>query len=45
MKEEWKGLLRKKLLPHRWCAGCGNGIVLNVFAHAFIESGLNQNKQ
>jgi len=44
MKKEWRTFLREKYLPHRWCAGCGNGIILNVFVHAFSEAGLNQDK-
>jgi 2-oxoglutarate ferredoxin oxidoreductase subunit beta len=29
--------LRTKMMPHIWCAGCGNGIVLNCFVHALDE--------
>jgi 2-oxoglutarate ferredoxin oxidoreductase subunit beta len=29
--------LRKAMMPHIWCPGCGNGIVLNCFAHALDE--------
>jgi 2-oxoglutarate ferredoxin oxidoreductase subunit beta len=25
------------MMPHIWCAGCGNGIVLNCFVHALDE--------
>jgi 2-oxoglutarate ferredoxin oxidoreductase subunit beta len=25
------------MMPHIWCPGCGNGIVLNCFAHALDE--------
>ena len=42
MKREIETFLRKGHLPHRWCAGCGNGIILNVFVHAFLKSGLRQ---
>jgi 2-oxoglutarate ferredoxin oxidoreductase subunit beta len=29
--------LRKAMMPHIWCPGCGNGIVLNCFVHALDE--------
>jgi 2-oxoglutarate ferredoxin oxidoreductase subunit beta len=29
--------LRSEMMPHIWCAGCGNGIVLNCFIHALDE--------
>ena len=29
--------LRKAMMPHIWCPGCGNGIVLNSFVHALDE--------
>jgi 2-oxoglutarate ferredoxin oxidoreductase subunit beta len=29
--------LREDMIPHIWCAGCGNGIILNCFAHALEE--------
>jgi 2-oxoglutarate ferredoxin oxidoreductase subunit beta len=29
--------LRPDVMPHIWCAGCGNGVVLNCFAHALDE--------
>jgi 2-oxoglutarate ferredoxin oxidoreductase subunit beta len=29
--------LRADMMPHIWCPGCGNGIVLNCFAHALDE--------
>ncbi len=29
--------LRAGMMPHIWCSGCGNGIVLNCFAHAVDE--------
>ena len=29
--------LRTEMMPHIWCPGCGNGIVLNCFAHALDE--------
>ncbi len=29
--------LRSAMIPHIWCPGCGNGVVLNCFAHALEE--------
>lgn len=29
--------LRSAMMPHIWCPGCGNGIVLNCFVHALDE--------
>ncbi len=29
--------LREDMMPHIWCGGCGNGIVLNCFVHALDE--------
>lgn len=29
--------LRGEMMPHIWCPGCGNGIVLNCFTHALDE--------
>ncbi len=29
--------LRTRMMPHIWCSGCGNGIVLNCFVHALDE--------
>ncbi len=29
--------LRPEMMPHIWCSGCGNGIVLNCFVHALDE--------
>jgi 2-oxoglutarate ferredoxin oxidoreductase subunit beta len=29
--------LRDEMMPHIWCPGCGNGIVLNCFTHALDE--------
>ena len=43
MKEEYKKFLRIDNLPHLWCSGCGNGIVLNIFVRAFSKSYLDHN--
>jgi 2-oxoglutarate ferredoxin oxidoreductase subunit beta len=29
--------LRSAMIPHIWCSGCGNGIVLSCFIHALDE--------
>ena len=29
--------LREAMMPHIWCSGCGNGIILNCFVHAVDE--------
>ncbi len=39
-----RDLLRQEILPHRFCSGCGCGTVLNVFATAVNELGLDTKK-
>jgi len=29
--------LRMEMIPHIWCDGCGNGIILNCFVHAIDD--------
>ncbi|MGD0979463.1 MAG: thiamine pyrophosphate-dependent enzyme [Candidatus Bathyarchaeia archaeon] len=29
--------LRAEMMPHIWCQGCGNGVLLNCFVHALDE--------
>jgi len=36
--------LRAAMMPHIWCAGCGNGIILNAFVHALDELQIDLNK-
>jgi 2-oxoglutarate ferredoxin oxidoreductase subunit beta len=36
--------LRSAMIPHIWCPGCGNGIVLNSFVHALDELQLDLDK-
>ncbi len=36
--------LRINTLPHIWCSGCGNGIVLGSLVRAFDQLGYDQNK-
>jgi len=33
----YEKFLRKDRIPHIWCEGCGNGIILNCFARALDE--------
>lgn len=37
VKHPFSKYLRSAMIPHIWCAGCGNGIVLNCFIHAVDE--------
>jgi len=40
MSEEvhpFEGYLRGGMIPHIWCDGCGNGIILNCFVHAIDD--------
>jgi pyruvate/2-oxoacid:ferredoxin oxidoreductase beta subunit len=34
--------LNRKQLPHIWCAGCGNGIVLGALTRALADLGLDK---
>lgn len=36
--------LRTEMMPHIWCSGCGNGIILNAFARALDELQIDLNK-
>ncbi|MGB9676332.1 MAG: 2-oxoacid:ferredoxin oxidoreductase subunit beta [Candidatus Bathyarchaeales archaeon] len=36
--------LRKAMMPHIWCSGCGNGIILNCFVHAVDELQMDLDK-
>lgn len=37
-------LLRTEAMPHMWCAGCGNGIVLGCLLRAMERRGLTREK-
>jgi 2-oxoglutarate ferredoxin oxidoreductase subunit beta len=37
MAHPFSNYLRSAMIPHIWCSGCGNGIVLNCFVHALDE--------
>lgn len=36
--------LREAMIPHIWCTGCGNGIILNCFIHAVDELKMDLDK-
>jgi 2-oxoglutarate ferredoxin oxidoreductase subunit beta len=36
--------LRPAMIPHIWCPGCGNGVVLNCFVHALDELKIDLDK-
>ncbi|MEM1552895.1 MAG: 2-oxoacid:ferredoxin oxidoreductase subunit beta [Candidatus Bathyarchaeia archaeon] len=36
--------LRAAMMPHIWCSGCGNGIILNAFVQALDELQVNLDK-
>ena len=36
--------LREAMMPHIWCSGCGNGIILNCFVQAIDELQIDLNK-
>ena len=42
MKEIYREYFRNNL-PHIWCAGCGNGIVMSAWARAMAQMGLDKN--
>jgi len=44
MEEALEGYLRSGMLPHMWCAGCGNGIVLHCLIRALHELELPREK-
>ena len=33
----YKDYLKEEKLPHIWCAGCSNGIILNALVHALAD--------
>ncbi len=35
--------LRERFMPHIWCPGCGNGIIMNNLVRAIEELGWNKN--
>ena len=43
MKPEYERYFRGNL-PHIWCAGCGNGIVMSAWARAMAQLDLDPNR-
>ena len=41
---DYEEYLRDNRLPHMWCPGCGNGIVMKSLAKAIAKLDLDQNK-
>jgi len=39
-----QSFLREGMIPHIWCKGCGNGIILNCFVKALDELNIDLNK-
>lgn len=44
MLEKIESYFRLEKMPHIWCPGCGNGIVLGAVVRAIDQLGLDQNK-
>lgn len=44
MNPKLQHLFRMNKLPHIWCPGCGNGIVMRTIAQAIEESGIDLDK-
>ncbi len=44
LEHPYSKYLRQGMIPHIWCPGCGNGVVLNAFVHAVDELQLDLDK-
>ncbi len=44
MQATYKKYFRQDKLPHIWCPGCGNGIVLSAFARAMEKMNINRDE-
>ncbi|MCP5465354.1 MAG: 2-oxoacid:ferredoxin oxidoreductase subunit beta [Thermotogae bacterium] len=42
--DKYFNYLRKDRLPHVWCPGCGNGIIMKSFVEAALNLNLDKNK-
>ncbi|MBQ1510892.1 MAG: 2-oxoacid:ferredoxin oxidoreductase subunit beta [Selenomonadaceae bacterium] len=42
MERSYEKYFRQNRLPHLWCPGCGNGIVMKAIVQAIEKEGLNQ---
>ncbi len=44
MSDDYRRFLRPKQLPHVWCPGCGNGMIVKSLIEATMGLGLEQDK-
>ena len=44
LRHPYEKFLRRDRIPHIWCEGCGNGIILNCFARALDELNMDLDK-
>jgi 2-oxoglutarate ferredoxin oxidoreductase subunit beta len=44
VSETYRKFLRQSQLPHVWCPGCGNGMIVRAFLQAIEELNLDQDK-
>lgn len=44
MMHPFSKYLRSAMIPHIWCSGCGNGVVLNSFVHTLDELQMDLDK-
>jgi len=44
MSEEYRRYLRPRQLPHVWCPGCGNGMIVKGLLDGIVALGLEQDK-
>ncbi|MDH4291858.1 MAG: thiamine pyrophosphate-dependent enzyme [Dehalococcoidia bacterium] len=44
LRHPYDKFLRRDRIPHIWCEGCGNGIILNCFARALDELNMDLDK-
>jgi 2-oxoglutarate ferredoxin oxidoreductase subunit beta len=44
LRHPYEKFLRRDRIPHIWCEGCGNGIILNCFARALDELDIDLDK-
>ncbi len=44
MSENYRKFLRMNQLPHVWCPGCGNGVIVKALLEAIGELNLDQDK-
>ncbi|MGD2163636.1 MAG: thiamine pyrophosphate-dependent enzyme, partial [Anaerolineales bacterium] len=38
-------VIRSDRMPHIWCPGCGIGIAMRCYAHAILNSGIDEDQQ